>query len=254
MKLNRALALASAPALSLFASCHIHIDDTSGSWSVNGVHLEEEHVDSIEVLRWDPAGLEIDVGVGDVTVLATDGASEIEATLRETEPGDARLEYREGKLSWETRSEEPAAITNVIVRVNGQLPSLTISTGAGDVDIRDVVILNALIVSTGAGDIRVSGVGRLTASEFESGAGDIRLSGFKSPMVMASSGAGDLDLRDITTDQAELSSGVGDISAKDCQLGVVDASTGIGDIDVSESGYTEADLSTGIGDIDRADG
>jgi len=254
MKVHQTALLALVPALSAFASCHIHIDDSSGSWTVDGVHLDEEHVETIQILEWDAEGLDIDIAVGDVNVVATDGATEIEATLHEVEPGDAMLEYRDGKLTWESRTKDTAAISDVTVRVNGMLPALTISTSAGDVDIRDVILSAALLISTGAGDIRVEASGDLSRADFSTGAGDIRLSGFKSPSVMVSSGAGDLSLSDISTDETDLSTGVGDIRARDCELGIVEASTGIGDIDVSEASYKDADLDTGIGDIDRADG
>ena len=254
MKVQHTAILALVPALSAFASCHIHIDDSSGSWTVDGVHLDEKHVDTIQILEWDPEGLDIDVAVGDVSVVSTDGPTEIVATLHEVEQGDAQLEYRDGKLTWESKTKDTAAISDVTVRVNGMLPALTISTSAGDVDIRDVILSAALLISTGAGDIRVQASGDLTSADFSTSAGDIRLSGFKSPKVTVSSDVGDLSLTDISTGMTDLSTDVGDIRARGCDLGILEASTGIGDIDVSEASYKDADLSTSIGDIDRADG
>ncbi len=254
MKVQRFALFALAAAFAPLASCHIHIDDATGSWTVNGERLDEEHAETIEVFNWDPEGLKVDVSVGDVRVVSTDGPTEIEATLRETMANDATLEYRDGVLFWETESGKPAAISAVIVRTNGAIPGLSIKTDAGDIEVKKVTITGDLYLSTGAGDIRVNDVGSPTHVELKTDVGDIRLSAVSSPSLSLSSDVGDLTLEQVSTGQANLDSQVGDIQARECDLGHLKASTDIGDIDVSESAYIDADLSTGIGDVDRADG
>lgn len=235
------------------SSCHIHFDGTS-TWTVDGVLLREEHTETITILEWHESGLAIDVAAGDVRVVATSGPTEIEATLHEVSPGDARLEYLEGKLVWRTESGEPAAIGDVTVRAGHGLAELLVQTGAGDIRVEDVAVLGTLKLSTGAGDVTVRGTGNPAESHLSTGMGDIRVASLTTPYLRASTGMGDLVVTGISSDRADLSTGMGDVDARESHFGRLEASTGMGDIDASTASYDEADLDTGMGDIERARG
>ena len=247
MKYLLSLPLLFAP----LASCHIDFD-SDGTWTVDGVRLEEHHVDKLEILSWDPAGLTIENGAGDVTILSDPGPTRIEATLHEVTIGDASLEYLDGKLTTVTASGEPSAIGNLTMWTNMPLNILRVTAGAGDITLSGVSITDRLTLESGSGDILVEEIADLVNLGASSGMGDVDIVSLTCPSLNAATGMGDITLRFVTSDRASLATGMGDIDAIESQFAQLKAATGMGDIDASKSSYDSGDFDTGMGDIRRA--
>ena len=76
------------------AGCHISIGHDH-NMRVNGVELDAEHEEIVEVAGWGDQGLRLDCNAGDVRVMPSpDGRDMIQLTLHETTQGDARASFR----------------------------------------------------------------------------------------------------------------------------------------------------------------
>ncbi|MFT5284475.1 MAG: hypothetical protein ACI8TQ_000632 [Planctomycetota bacterium] len=237
--------------LAPLASCHINFD-TGSSWTVDGVRLEEHHLDKLEILSWDPAGLTIEHCASDVTILSDGGPTRIEATLHEFTLGDASLEYLDGKLTTVTVSGEPAAIGTLTMWTNMPLNILKITAGAGDITLRGISVTERLTLESGSGDILIEEIDDLVNLAVSSGMGDVDVVSLTCPSLIAATGMGDITLRFVNSDHASLATGMGDINAIESKFVKIKAATGMGDIDASKSSYDSSDFDTGMGDTDRA--
>lgn len=145
-----------------------------------------------------------------------------------------------------------------------------VESGAGEVDVRDVV--GDVVVDTGAGDVRIADVaGRVEVDTgagsvalercagevvVDTGTGDVTGTALGSPVVQVDAGAGsvDLELRG-AVERVAVDLGTGDVRLQvPAGRYVLDVETGAGDVDVA--GVTEdpgaaaiLEASTGAGDV-----
>jgi len=250
--MSRPLVLLPALAAVVLApSCVFRISGHDSCIRVDGVTLEEQHQESLDVDAWGPNGLRVDAAMGDLSFEPTDGPSRVVATLHERELGDASLAYRDGALLAETTSGDPAALGQVTVFVNGELPSLHAWTGSGDVTVTGLHVAGAVSLSTGMGDldlIESSAGGKVSMS---SGMGDVTLRRVEGGVFEAESGMGDVTFREVDGTDAALGSGMGDVTLKGCAIDRIDAGTGMGDVTCRDSQYVTANLDSGLGSVSR---
>lgn len=250
--------LATAPAVLplLFASlagtaagCHVSL---GSSLVVDGVRLEERHDEVLEVPRWGPEGLTVESAMGDVRVEAArpDEPTSIRVVVHERVPGDARAVLEGGRLFTRSISGDPSAVGDVVVRT-GALPRLAVTTGLGDVELRDVAIEDGLTIETGKGDVAVIGAGAPTRVVATTGMGDIELAHLSCGDLRAESGLGDIEARAVQGDSAKLASGLGDVEVEDCSFRALDASTGLGDVECTRTTYEVGELGSGLGSTTR---
>lgn len=241
--------LASALALSAPA-CVFHIPCGECGIVVDGVLLEEQHEETLELASWHPSGLTVETSLGDLCFEPTDGPSHVVATVHEVRLGDAYVVYEEGRLEARSFSGEPAALGDLRVYVHGDLPALTASTGMGDVLLRGIGITGACALETGMGDLTIANVNTAGEATLVSGMGDVHCEGLHSARITAESGMGDVTLRRVTTGDADVSSGMGDIELDGSAFNILQAETGLGDVECHESTYTKGRLESGLGSVD----
>lgn len=240
------------PALALAAACHVSLSHNS-RLVVDGVELEERHDELIEVQAWTDAGLHVESAVGDVRVepLGQPGdAITIRAVVHEHTPGDGYVVLEDARLIARSRSGQPVAVGDVLVRT-GPLPKLAATSGSGDVTVIDVLLQGALELETGMGDIVVRNVGapsRLTAN---TGMGGVEVRQASPAEIQVESGMGDIELQQVLGERGTCSSGMGDVELSDCSFVHLNASTGMGDIDCIRTSYDQGELDTGMGRVSR---
>lgn len=233
----------------LTAGCHMHLHGSS--LVVDGVELEQEHVETIEIAEWHPSGIHVDSAMGDVLVQRGTGGNRITVTLHETVVGDARADYEDGKLVTRTASGEPSAIGDVTIYCDGELPALVVETGMGDIEVADVSVLGRVELSTGMGDVELERFGDPEAVVVTTGMGDLELKDGTTLTLHATSGMGDVELARVSAADADLSSGMGDVEVRDCAFERIGANTGLGDVECRSTTYREADLETGLGSVEH---
>lgn len=233
----------------LAAGCHLHV--RGSNLVVDGVRLEEKHVETIEVDGWDPQGVRVEASMGDVTIRRDDGGNRITVTLHEKTFGDARAAYEGGRLVSRTASGEPSAIGDVTIYSAASLPSLVVATGMGDVEMDDVTVTGELELSTGMGDVELARFGNPGLVTVSTGMGDVELMDGATGTLRATSGMGDVEITRVDADDASFSSGMGDVDVQDCRFERVDANTGLGDIDCKTTTYERGDFDTGLGQVHR---
>lgn len=233
------------------AGCHVSMGWGS-NLVVDGVELEERHDEVLEVPSWGPEGLTVESAMGDVRVEAAraDEPTSIRVVVHEKVPGDARAVLEGGRLFTRSASGDPSAVGDVVVRT-GDLPRLAISTGLGDVELRDVAVEVVLTIETGKGDIAVVGAGAPERVVVATGLGDIELARLSCRELRAESGLGEVEARAVQGDSAKLSSGLGDVELEDCSFRALDASTGLGDVECVRTTYEVGDLESGLGSTSR---
>jgi hypothetical protein len=228
--------------------CRIH---THGSaYIVDGVRLDEKHQETLAIGEWDPAGLELMVSSGDVR-FETGSNTTITLDLHEVTEGDATASYEGGRIVLETRSGEPAAIGDVVIRTATAIPHLDISTGMGDLDGRDVHVTGEATLGTGMGDLELFGLTVDGPTTMSTGMGDLDARDCTFGRLIASSGMGDLDLTSVQAGDAAISSGMGDVDVEDSAFARLEIDTGMGDVDLSNTQWQDADFDTGIGSVSK---
>ncbi|MBM3977904.1 MAG: DUF4097 domain-containing protein [Planctomycetes bacterium] len=241
--------------LSFLAACSIHVGCSGGSrWCMNGVHLDESHTEVLNTPSLGADGIALDISAGQVRFEPANGAASIEVVVHEKTKGDASVRFEGGKLVVSTKSGEPAAIGDVIVRTDGPLAKVSIATGAGDISLSGLQVRSELRIDSGAGDVSYldgSVEGNLS---IDSGAGDLALERVKCADLELSSGAGDIRVARVEAKRAEFDSGAGDIDVSNCALVEIDADTGVGDVEVVNCSYQKSRFDTGIGDVDVRNG
>jgi len=168
-----------------------------------------------------PAGarVELNVGVGKVTLANVNGDIEVE-----TASGDVDVKSTTGSLSIDTGSGD--------VTLAGHDGPLSIDTGSGDVLLGSVKT-GELSIDTGSGDVEIDG---LSASQLEidTGSGEITLTGAAVSVLSIDTGSGDIRLS-LTSDIDQLSvdTGSGDVvlTAPRSLGATVRIETSSGDID-----------------------
>jgi DUF4097 and DUF4098 domain-containing protein YvlB len=218
---------------------------------VNGKRLEHHHEETLELPVWHAAGLTVQCATGDVRCEATDGPSRVVATVYELHHGDGFLVYEEGVLKTKSLSGEPTALGDFALFIHGDLPSLSASTGMGDMHARDFGVTGALSLRTGMGDVSVTDVTTVGKAHLATGMGDIDVEHVHTERLSASSGLGDVSLRRVDTGDTHVSSGLGDIELDGSSFNILDAKTGLGDVECNESTYAQGHLETGLGSVDR---
>ncbi|TAJ24476.1 MAG: hypothetical protein EPO68_01360 [Planctomycetota bacterium] len=232
------------------AGCSLHVGCAGGSsWNVNGVRLTEQHTEVLAAPSLGADGIAIDIPAGQVRFESTTGAPSIEVVVHEKTKGDASVRYERGALVVTTKSGEPAALGDVLVRTNGPLAKASIDTGAGDVSLNGLQVQAGLRVDSGAGGVLFSDGSVQGDLSIESGAGDVELARVKCADLKLSSGAGDIRIAAVEARKAELDSGAGDLRLSNCTLVEIDADTGVGDVDVVDCTYQKSDFDTGVGDV-----
>jgi len=211
----------------LTSACIIRLN--SRDYMVDGVELEQQHTETIEVQAWEASGLTLRSAAGDIHVEPTSGTNRIEVTLHEKTLGDAYAVFAGGRLEARTHSGEPHAIGDVRVYSNDLLPVLDVETGMGDIVIHGAVQQGEARLDTGMGSIGIRGASftKLTAE----------------------TGMGDIDLADVTAAEARLESGLGDVSVTGSRLQSVRADTGMGDIDCRDSELGHHEFDAGLGSV-----
>ncbi len=243
----------------LGSSCVIRVSDEGISWfgsgsnkvTVDGVHLGSSHEEVLEIESWDARGLMIESSLGDLKIVPTDGPNQIVVTVYERTEGDGRAFYRDGRLMSESDSGEPTAIGEVTVLARDALPSLSLGTGLGDVELKGLTVHGTTDLSTGNGDIELESIrleGQLTVS---TGRGDVEVRDAICDDIRASTGLGDVKVRAVAAQEASFSSGFGDVKVARCDFEYLVADTGFGDVRCSETTYREGSLDTGLGKIRR---
>ena len=233
--------------VTIVSSCSMTLGEDG--FYVNGFSLEEKHEETLDVQGWDAAGLAIEASCGDVTVRGTDGPSRIVAMVHEVEPGDGRLVYEGGRLIAVTASGDPAAIGDVDVYLGGPIPSLAISSGAGDIECENITVDGPLVLSTGMGDVCVEEVRTTGRLELDSGMGDLRAVRVDCASIRANTGMGDVILDHVSSTAGNVSSGMGDVKVEHGRFDRLDASTGLGDLVCRHTAYETGHLDTGLGDL-----
>lgn len=233
------------------AGCRITLGGHDGTSSivVDGVELEEQHVESMEIDAWAPQGLVVAASLGDVRVVRTEGPNEVVVTLHETVEGDAFLRYEDGRIVGATHSGEPCAIGDVTVRLSSAPDKLECSTGAGDVDVDWCGTAREVRLESGLGDITARDAERVELLLAATGMGSVRVERATCGRLQASSGMGDVDVRECRAESATLESGMGDVEARESSFGKLEASTGMGDVSCRSSSYDEGHLESGLGDV-----
>ncbi|MDD4309189.1 MAG: DUF4097 family beta strand repeat-containing protein [Candidatus Cloacimonetes bacterium] len=127
----------------------------------------------------------------------------------EFEPGDASFMIEDGKLSFSTKSGNPAAIT----KITGSIPS---SLG--------------LNYEIGTGSLKLSNLDSDQACNLVTGTGSIIL-------------------RNCTIQNLAAKTGTGSISITDCLIETADLETGTGNIDLLRSQIKDRNFSTGTGKV-----
>jgi len=229
------------------AGCHLSFG--SHALRVDGVELPVQHTETLDVGAWPANGLTVQAVQGDVRLEPTSGANAITVELHEVVHGDATAFFRDGELVAHTSSGEPAAIGRVVVRSNGPIPSLDLSTGMGDVEVDGIRVERSVEVSTGMGDVTLRGIGRLERIVASTGMGDVLIDGAECRGLSLSSGMGDIDVRGVSADEADLSSGMGDVDVRGSTFDRLDAETGLGDVRCRATTYRSGELDTGFGDV-----
>ncbi len=230
----------------LLAGCDI-------SWGksypeVNGVRLKSKHQETLELVSLPAEGLAIESALGDVRVLLEQGPTRLEVEVYETAVGDAHARVENGELVASSTSGREAAIGAATLRTDQPLTRLEIRTEIGDIEVRQVRVVQALILSTGMGDITVGGVGELDSIAASSGMGDVKTSETRCGSIEISTGMGDVEVFSVSASKASLSSGMGDLRLERSDFETLKASTGIGDIDCIETSY-RGELESGLGEV-----
>ena len=226
------------------------IGSFSSGVRVDGVRLEEKHVETLEIGEWAANGLTLSASIGDVNVVRAAGPNNrVLVTVFEKYAGDAWAAYEDGQIVTRTSSGEPSAIADATIHVATPLPRLVVSTGMGDVVIRDVEVAGDLSGCTGMGDVLIERTGSTAALAVASGMGDIELVRISCARLDASTGMGDVDLLSVQAGVASLSSGLGDLKVRSSTFERLDASSGLGDVDCIEVSYERGDLDTGLGSV-----
>lgn len=220
------------------------------SFVVDGVELEEKHVETLEIEAWDPRGLAIAACTGHMSVVHTDGPNEVVVTLHEATAGDAALRYEDGEIIAWTRSGEPHAIGDVLVRLSSAPEKLRLSTGAGEIEVDWCGTAREVHLKSGVGDISVSDAERLEVLAIETGLGSVRVEHVSCAELRASTGMGDVDVRACQAESAALESNLGDVVAHGSTFGKLEATTGMGDVSCRDSTLGEGHLESGLGDVD----
>jgi DUF4097 and DUF4098 domain-containing protein YvlB len=245
---SRLLALSLFTAIS--AGCSLHVGCAGGSsWCVDGVRLEEQHTEVLATPTLGADGLALDIPAGSVRLESTTGPSSIEVIVHEKAKGDASVRFEGGALVLTTKSGAPAALCDVVVKINGPLAKASIETGAGDVALSGIEVQSSLRIDTGAGGVKFTGGSVHGDLSIDSGAGDVAVDGVKCANLKLFSGAGDIQLASVEGRNAEIDSGAGDLRLSNCTLVELDADTGVGDVVVVACSYKKGDLDTGIGDV-----
>jgi len=244
-------AILGSTVLSLLSSgCH-HFSHFShdSRLVVDGVELESEHEETLDVGSWDASGLTVESGLGDVRVETADGGNTITVTLHEVTEGDASAAYEGGRLVVRTTSGKPAMIGDVVVRTAAALPSLSLHSDMGDLSWADASVEGPAEMSTGMGDVRLERVRSSGTIQASTGMGDVEVRGGDAGELSVKSGMGDLDVRDFRATTAHVTSGMGSLDFRGCVFATLNASTGQGSVDCRDTEYGDGDLSTGLGPV-----
>jgi DUF4097 and DUF4098 domain-containing protein YvlB len=235
----------------LASSCVISLGGRSDRIRVNGVRLDEKHVETILPGPWEASGLTIESNQGDVRIDPTEGPNRIVVTLHEVEPGDAHAAFEGGRLLSRSATGRETAIGEVHVFTSSALPTLQIWTGLGDIDMHGVHVESEILLNTGLGDISLCCAGEPEKGILSTGLGDIHVETTAFTTLEAGTGLGDVEIGEITALEACLSTGLGDVEIEGCTIDRLDASTGLGDVDCRGSSSEGANLSTGLGKVRR---
>jgi DUF4097 and DUF4098 domain-containing protein YvlB len=214
--MKRALILICTLAIILgLCSCTVSCD-VQGKTMVDGVELDYEN--NTEVLQsYNIGHMEIDVGSGDVAVNGvSDAQVNLKVSYREYEPGDARILFKNGKLSYETKSGKPALITGV----TGTIPqniALSIDTGSGNVAVSDMRENKELELDTGSGKVVVSNC-MISVFDADTGSGDVHILDSSITDFKADTGSGEINIVNSRIKDAEIETGSGDIRLTDSEI------------------------------------
>jgi DUF4097 and DUF4098 domain-containing protein YvlB len=241
--MSRPLAL--VPAI-LLSACHISLRDQV---TVDGVRLPAHHEETLTLEAWPATGFVIRAHQGDVRVEQAEGPTTFSVLVHEREPGEAHAYIEDGKLVARAENGAKCAIGRVLVRTSGPVTGLEVSTGLGDVELRDVRVEGKLKLATGMGDVDVAGAGEPKSVELSSGMGDVGAARLRSPRLEAKTGMGDVRIESLESEDVELSSGMGDVGVSSSKGGHIEASSGMGDVELVESSFATRDLDTGLGRV-----
>jgi DUF4097 and DUF4098 domain-containing protein YvlB len=205
---------------------------------VDGVRLKHKRI--VEIDGTLEKRFEVDGHAGDIEIRGIPGRqAHLRVEVYEYRPGDAKVRLTEsGDLVLETESGRPAAVgelsaelpQDLALRVETGMGEIEISTGMGDVDLKDLTDVLWLEASTGMGDLSLSSAEALER-------------------VTLSTGMGGIHVKHSAVNRIEVSSGMGSIDLRDCEFGRVTGSTGMGSIHFRDTAYEHSDVSTGMGSV-----
>lgn len=230
----------------VLSACHLSLRDQV---TVDGVRLPVHHEEVLTLEAWPASGFVIQAHQGDVRIEQAAGPTTIRVLVHEREPGEAHAHIQDGRLVARATNGAKCAIGRVHVRTSGPVTGLEISTGLGDVELRDVHVEGRLVIATGMGNVDVSGAGEPQSVELSSGMGDVGAARLRCARFAAETGMGDVRIDGLEAEQAELSSGMGDVDVARSKGGHIEASSGMGDVELVESSFTTRALDTGLGRV-----
>jgi len=237
--------LAFLPA-AVLSACHISLHDHV---TVDGVRLPVHHEEVLTLESWPAAGFVIEAHQGDVRVEQAERPTTLTVLVHEREPGEAHAHVEDGKLVARAVNGAKCAIGRVLVRTSGPVTGLEVSTGMGDVELREVRVEGKLKLETGMGDVEVAGAGEPQSVALSSGMGDVGAARLRCARFEAKTGMGDVRIDGLEGEDVKLSSGMGDVDVARSKGGRIEASSGMGDVEMVESSFTTRDLDTGLGRV-----
>ncbi|MCB5280213.1 MAG: DUF4097 domain-containing protein [Candidatus Cloacimonetes bacterium] len=236
MKIALMLIWAGAIIFGLFA-CYVSVD-TQGKSVVNNVVLEYEN-STIVQQGYDLDQMMIDVSSGNVGLK---GIPQKDITLKvsymEYKPGDARIVFKNGELTYETKSGKPALITGIAGTIPQDI-ALTVDTGSGNVSIADMRSNKNLVLDSGSGSVTISDC-QLQELVADTGSGDVALRESSVRTLVADTGSGDVTVSNSRITNAEIDTGSGNIRLIGSEIISREFDTGSGKI-IEEGMYSNSD-------------
>ncbi|MHC4894090.1 MAG: DUF4097 family beta strand repeat-containing protein [Planctomycetota bacterium] len=177
--------------------------------------LPYEHTESLELeFESSAPGFDIELEVGDIEIVATEGTPRVTAVIHEKYENDAHL----------------VVDGDITLELPPHLGRIGIANGVGDIDVSGFDTIESLRLESGTGDVHLSELGEVARIEIELGVGDAFLVGVGAMDAKLECGVGDAVLERSSFAELEVDLGVGDLTAGTSEAVSVDLDSGVGDI------------------------
>ena len=194
--------------------------------------LPYEHTESLELeFESSAPGFDIELEVGDIEIVATEGTPRVTAVIHEKYENDAHLVVDGGRIGLTTDSVDgEARLGDITLELPPHLGRIGIANGVGDIDVSGFDTIESLRLESGTGDVYLSELGEVARIEIELGVGDAFLVGVGAMDAKLECGVGDAVLERSSFAELEVDLGVGDLTAGTSEAVSVDLDSGVGDI------------------------